>query len=56
MLCHIDYNLNGTRGHVQVEAEDSVAALLRWLESVPQTSAVKAIVRVLKTQPLGVVQ
>jgi hypothetical protein len=47
MNCHIEYRLNGMPGHVMVDAEDSISALLTWLETIPQTSAVKAIVRVL---------
>jgi len=47
MNCQIEYSLDGCKGHVQIEAKDSISALLQWLESVPQTAAVKAIVRVL---------
>jgi hypothetical protein len=47
MRCHIEFNVNGIRGQAVVEAEDSVAGLLLWLETLPQSAAVKAIVRVL---------
>jgi hypothetical protein len=47
MNCQIEYSLNGQRGRVEVEAPTSIDGLLQWLATVPQTSAVKAIVRVL---------
>jgi hypothetical protein len=54
MNCSIEYSLDGCKGHVRVEAEDSIAALLTWLETVPPTAGIKAIVRVLL--PVEVVQ
>ena len=47
MNCRIEYRLNGQPGHAVVEAEDSISALLKWLETIPPSAAVKAIVRVL---------
>ena len=45
--CRIDFNLNGMPGHVTIDAEDSTTALLQWLQTVPRSAAIKAIVRVL---------
>jgi len=45
--CRIDFTLNGQSGHAIVYAKTSIDGLLKWLATVPQTSAVKCIVRVL---------
>ena len=47
MECRIDFRINGHSGHAVVHAPSSIDGLLKWLETVPQTAAVKAIVRVL---------
>jgi len=48
MKCRIDYNVEGTRGHAVVIAPTSIAALLLWLETLPEAVAVKVVVRVLQ--------
>ena len=45
--CHIEYRINGQAGRTIVHAPTSVDGLLLWLETVPPSAAVKAIVRVL---------
>ncbi len=46
--CHISYSLDGTRGHVVIrECKSSCDGLLQWLDTVPPTAAVKAVVRAL---------
>ncbi len=51
MLCRVSLSLNGVRSISTVNAPSSIAALLLVLQSVPETAAVKAIVRVLKPMP-----
>ncbi len=51
MICHVTLSLNGVRSHTTIEATDSIAALLQALAVVPESAAVKAIVRVLKPMP-----
>jgi len=48
MKCRLDYTVEGTRGHAVVIAPTSIAALLLWLETLPESVAVKVIVRVLQ--------
>lgn len=45
--CQIDYSINGTKAHTVIYAPSSIDALLRLLETLPPTVAVKALVRVL---------
>ncbi len=51
MLCKVQLSLNGVRSQSVVHATSSIAALLLVLESVPESAAVKAIVRVVKPMP-----
>jgi len=48
MKCRLDYTVDGSRGHAVVIAPTSIAALLLWLETLPESVAVKVIVRVLQ--------
>jgi type II secretory pathway component PulM len=48
MKCRLDYDVEGTRGHAVVIAPTSIAALLLWLETLPEAVAVKVVVRVLQ--------
>ncbi len=51
MICHITMTVAGKRSQSVVHATSSIAALLLVLESVPESAAVKAIVRVVKPMP-----
>jgi len=48
MLCQITLSLDGVRSHSEIEATDSIAALLQALQTVPEGVRVKAIVQVIK--------
>jgi len=52
--CQIDYVVDGSRGQAVVIAPTSIDALLLSLETLPESVAVKVIVRALK--PAEVVQ
>jgi len=54
MKCQIDYIVEGTRGQAVVIAPTSIDAVLLWLETLPESVAVKVIVRAVK--PAEVVQ
>jgi hypothetical protein len=45
--CQIDFNIDGQKGHAVVTAPTSIDGLLLWLATIPQTSKVKALVKVL---------
>ncbi len=48
MICRVTLSLNGVRSNTTVRAPSSIDALLLVLETVPESTAVKAIVKVLQ--------
>lgn len=54
MKCRIDYTVDGSYGHAVVIAPTSIDAVLLWLETLPESVAVKLIVRAVK--PAEIVQ